>query len=216
MTQPSPSRPVTGATPHVPLVPGAADDVYPVEGDRSRPVARAGATRTAKRKAPLAWLPWALLGLLALALLLGLLLASLAKDDDNGSSQSSGSAAASSGQLTAKGADVLGSTGALRGHVGQQADGKGVLVQSVVSDEGFWVGSSASQRVFVHLSQASRDGQAESPYQVRAGDHVDLTGTVQRLGSTSARDFGVTAAEGASQLTSAGAFVEAKSVSLSS
>lgn len=214
MTQPTPSRPVTGATPHVPLVPDAADDVYPVEGNRSRPVARAGATRTAKRKAPLAWLPWALLGLLALALLLGLLLASLAKDDDP--SGSSSSASASSGQLTAKGADVLGSPGALRGHVGQQADGKGVLVQSVVSDEGFWVGSSASDRVFVHLSEASRDGQAESPYQVKAGDRVDLTGTVQRLGSTSARDFGVTAAEGASQLASAGAFVEATSVSLSS
>lgn len=168
--------------------------------------------RRRRHRTPLAWLPWALLGAIALLLLLSLLLASLAGGDDDGGSGAT--ASASTSRLTSGGADVLAS-GALRGHVGQTATGQSVRVASVVSDEAFWVGSGSSQ-VLVHLSPAARGGSGESPYQVKAGDTVDLTGTVQRATAGTADDLGITAAEGAERLRSAGALVEARRVSLSS
>lgn len=162
-----------------------------------------------RHRAPLAWLPWALLAGIVALCLLAWLASSLA--DNSGTSATPSTAGRAT--LTASGDDLLASTGALRSHAGQPAVGHAVLVQSVVSDEGFWVGSSAADRVFIHLGAASRSGQAESPFQVRAGQHIDLTGTVQRLGEQA---FGVTTAEGLAQLRTEAAFVEATTVRLSS
>jgi hypothetical protein len=82
-------------------------------------------------------------------------------------------------------------------YTGQSAQGRGVPVQSVPADEGFWAGTSATDRVWVQLT-----GEAgESPYQVKQGDLVDFTGTITPAASGFADEVGLTAAEGADQLT---------------
>ena len=168
-----------------------------------------------KHRTPLAWLPWALIGAIALLLLLSLLFAKLAGGDGDGSARAgSPSSGNSSSRLTANGADLF-SSGALRGHLGQAAVGSSVRVASVVADEAFWVGSGSSQ-VLVHLTPAARGTNGESPYKVKAGDLVDLSGTVQRTTSSTADDIGITASEGAQRLQSEGALIEARRVSLSS
>jgi hypothetical protein len=97
---------------------------------------------------------------------------------------------------------------------GQQVTGTAVQVLSVPADEGFWVGSSDAQRVWVQLAGAA----GESPYQVRQGDRVDFTGTVAAHDGSFPATVGVDDAEGASQLAAQGQHVEADraSVQLSS
>ena len=203
--------------------------------------------RTA-RKAPLGWLPWALLGLLAL-LVAGTFLLINAVDDDGpdgaagdtlGQAGSGGSGldgqdgdgkvagteeeSASEGDdaapdagasLTADGEDVLAAAarGSLADRAGQAVTGTAV-VESVVSDEGFWVGSSAQDRVFVFLTPEARQSQGESGFQVTAGQTVQLEGALTTLEESPEVAEGVTADEGADQLTEQGAYVRADSVTL--
>ena len=97
---------------------------------------------------------------------------------------------------------------------GQQVTGTAVQVLSVPADEGFWVGSSDDQRVWVQLAGAA----GESPYQVRQGDRVDFTGTVAAHDGSFPATVGVDDAEGAAQLAAQAQHVEADraSVKLSS
>ena len=125
---------------------------------------------------------------------------------------SSGAAApAGSGQIvTADGQSVLDlvaqsdaatAFGALSG---QAVTGTGVQVLSVPADEGFWVGTSAQQRVWVQLT-----GEAgESPYQVTEGDTVDFEGAVVAHDQSFAASVGVDEASGAAQLTSQASHLE--------
>ncbi|TQS41379.1 hypothetical protein FL583_30220 [Cryptosporangium phraense] len=69
-------------------------------------------------------------------------------------------------------------------------------VQSVPADEGFWIGTSETDRIWVQLT-----GQGESPFKVTAGQTVSFTGTVVANGAGFPAKVGVTAAEGADQLT---------------
>ena len=115
-----------------------------------------------------------------------------------------------SGTLTAGGQVVLPATGggALNGSLsrydGQDAVANGVEVQSVPADEGFWVGTSETDRVWVQLV-----GQAgESAYQVRAGDLVDFEGTMKSHAAGFAAEVGVTDDEGAQQLSAQQEHVE--------
>ncbi len=88
---------------------------------------------------------------------------------------------------------------------GQAVTGTAVQVLTVPADEGFWVGTSDTERVWVQLT-----GQAgESPYQVREGDTVDFTGTVVAHDAGFAGQVGVDDAEGAGQLTSQAQHIEA-------
>ncbi len=120
------------------------------------------------------------------------------------------------GTLIAGGANLLGAGGAanLSAHNGEQATGTAVQVQSVPADEGFWAGTSASDRVWVQLTNTN----GESSYKVKEGDLVNFTGTVTRAASGFAAKAGVTAAEGADMLTQQGHYVSvaASSVKLSS
>jgi len=56
--------------------------------------------------------------------------------------------------------------------VGQPATAQLATVQSVPADEGFWVGTSDTNRIWVQLT-----GAGESPQTVKAGDHITFTGT---------------------------------------
>jgi hypothetical protein len=87
--------------------------------------------------------------------------------------------------------------------VGQTATGYAVPVQSVDADEGFWVGASATDRVWVQLT--SND---ESTITITAGELLDLSGPVVSHGADYARKAGVTAEEGADQLTREAAHLE--------
>lgn len=92
--------------------------------------------------------------------------------------------------------------GRLTPYVGQTVTARGAPVQSVVADEGFWVGQSATDRVWVQLELAPG---RESPVHVRVGDIVDFRGAVVANPPGFARQAGVTAAEGAAQLEDQGA-----------
>jgi hypothetical protein len=97
----------------------------------------------------------------------------------------------------------------LSGMIGQQVTGTSVPVQSVVSDEAFWVGTSEQDRMFVRLERGS-----ESPFQVRAGENVSFTGTLTQADASVAQELGVTEEEGASTLTNQGVYVDVPSGTL--
>lgn len=94
--------------------------------------------------------------------------------------------------------------GRLTPYVGSTVSAVGVPVLAVDADEGFWIGTSAADRVWVQL-QLHRGG--ESPDNVKAGDRVNFRGVVVANAPAFARTAGVTAAEGASQLTAQGAHI---------
>ena len=170
---------------------------------------------------------WWLLGLLALALLALLLYFGL-RDNGDETAATSGNAAAQqqdgnanaggggagggggggAGTLRAGGQSLLPVPAAsmLSGMTGERATGTSVPVQSVVSDEAFWVGKSEQDRVFVRLERGS-----ESPFKVRAGENVSFNGVLTQAGSGLAEELGVTENEGASMLAQQGVYVDVKS-----
>lgn len=116
--------------------------------------------------------------------------------------------AATTSPLTANGTGLLPLTtaapdGTLTAYVDQTATAAGVQVQSVPADEGFWVGTSETDRVWVQII-----GDGESPYQVTVGDLVDFTGTVVAHDATFADTVELPEADGATQLTTQAAHVE--------
>ena len=110
-------------------------------------------------------------------------------------------AAGAGGPLTAGGTSLLplqqaaGPGGDLSRYLGQPARADGVRVQSVPADEGFWVGTSETDRIWVQLT-----GTGESGYRVRRGDRVDFTGRVVPTPPGFAQRVGLSAADGAEQL----------------
>ena len=99
-------------------------------------------------------------------------------------------------------AAVPGPDGSLAGLVGRPVTATDVVVQSVAADEGFWVGSSGTDRVWVQLA-----GVGESAYSVGPGDRVSFTGQVVGHDVGFAAQVGVDPAEGAEQLTRQAAHV---------
>ena len=131
-----------------------------------------------------------------------------ASSGPSSSGPSSGSTAPSSGSaaggsvVSADGQSVLALASgpdaavALAGLAGQPVTGTGARVLSVPADEGFWLGTSETERVWVQLT-----GEAgESPYQVQEGDLVDFEGTVEEHDAAYPEQVGVDDAEGAQQL----------------
>ena len=133
---------------------------------------------------------------------------SSAGPSSSGSAAPSSSAAPSGGAtgggqvVTADGRSVLAlaagtdAAAALGGLTGQPVSATGARVLSVPADEGFWLGTSETERVWVQLT-----GEAgESPYQVQEGDLVDFEGTVEAHDAAFTEQAGVDDAEGAQQL----------------
>ena len=90
-------------------------------------------------------------------------------------------------------------------YAGQNATARTVAVQSVPADEGFWVGSSATDRVWVQLTGAA----GESPVTVKAGDRISFAGgKVVATPVGYADKVGVDTTEGSAQLTAQKAHVE--------
>lgn len=132
----------------------------------------------------------------------------------SGSTGSGGAGAA--GTLTAGDTALLPITGAagpsgeLTALVGRPVSAQGVPVESVPSDEGFWIGSSPTDRVFVQLTVPP----GESPYQVQAGQLVTFSGAMAANAPGYAEQIGVTAEEGADQLTREAAHIEVDKANL--
>lgn len=85
--------------------------------------------------------------------------------------------------------------------IGLQVTMNGMHVASVPADEGFWVDSDHG-RMWVQI-----DTPRESPYDVDAGDTVSFSGQVDANGADFPARVGVTSAEGAADLTAAGAHI---------
>lgn len=113
-------------------------------------------------------------------------------------------AAAAPLSLTATGELVRPASGPVPGRdaVGQPVTGTALPVESVPADEGFWLGAGPGQRVWVHLV-----GGGESRAQVRAGDRVDLAGTVRPVQQASPELGGLEAGEGLAEAVADGAVV---------
>lgn len=86
----------------------------------------------------------------------------------------------------------------LRALAGRPAVGARLSVLAVPANEGFWAGC-GNERVFVQLV-----GETESPFQVRAGQRLSLTGVLELHGRLFAEGAGVSAEEGAGELRSQG------------
>ena len=121
-----------------------------------------------------------------------------------------GGAATSGAVVTADGQSVLAlaavphAATALAGLAGRPVTATGTRVLSVPADEGFWLGTSETERVWVQLT-----GEAgESPYQVQEGDLVDLEGMVVEHDAAFPEETGVGDAEGAQQLADQAAHLE--------
>ena len=65
----------------------------------------------------------------------------------------------------------------LSGSVGQTAEGSGVVVQSVVPRQGFWVGASKDDRLYVEYG--GNVGENEPGSQPKVGTKVNLAGPVR-------------------------------------
>jgi hypothetical protein len=191
---------------------------------------------TERRKAPLGWLPWALLAallvLLALLLVVGLLVGVGRQDAaqpataPGSAQQDTGQAGeqpardpdllqAQPGQLVTGSTDLLATAptaGQLSGFDQQTVAGRAVPVESVVTDEGFWVGTSDTERVFVFLSQEARGGPGESAVTVEPGQRVDLDGTVVAVQVGAGAQLGLTDVSGQAQLEEQGGYVRATDI----
>jgi len=191
---------------------------------RSRGGERAGGSQGARaaggggpRRKRGAWLWW-LLGLLALLLLGAVLLGLLGGDDKQSSADKqaaqktaapSTGAAAGAGSLTAGGTNLLPvPSGGLAKYEGQAATGTDVTVQSVVKDEGFWVGSSKQDRVYVEYGGDVGTDENRG-FEPKVGDRVDLTGPVRPAPANPAQTLNLPT-EDARLVSQQGAYINAE------
>ena len=100
-----------------------------------------------------------------------------------------------SGPLTVDGRTVH--SGDLPGLTGKRVIGDSARVLTVPADEGFWISTGGSDRVFVQLTGMP----PESPYTVLPGDEVSFSGQIAANGNDFAHRVGVTQAEGSATLT---------------
>jgi hypothetical protein len=90
-------------------------------------------------------------------------------------------------------------------YAGDPVRAQGARVQQVTSDEGFWVGTSPRDRVWVRLT-----GTRESRARIQRGDRVSFTGQMVEHPPGFAGRAGVSAPEGAALLNRQGHHVEVR------
>lgn len=145
---------------------------------------------------------WVWLAAGILVLLLAVMFFASRGSDDEGSAGAGGGA----GTLEAGGTDLfsLAGTGGKKGAPdterlreleGSEVTGGGVQVQSVVSDEGLWVGTGPKERFFVFL-----DIEGESGPDIKAGDSLRFSGELRPVPVDFKERFGLAKDGGAKQL----------------
>lgn len=100
----------------------------------------------------------------------------------------------------------LGTGGSVARYVGQPVRADRVVVQSVPADEGFWVGTSDRDRVWVQMATGG-----ESRVAIRVGQRVSFSGVMVRTAATFSTGAGVRSGEGAAQLQAQGAHIQTAS-----
>jgi hypothetical protein len=145
---------------------------------------------------------------LLLGLLLAVLLIALIGGDDSDDKAGSGS-----GRLAAGGAELLPPpANGLSGQVGETATGQDVVVQSVNGNEGFFVGTSTTDRVYVEWGGDVGQNEA-SRFRPQKGQRVNLTGPLQAAGAAELRKLKLSSAD-SELVRSQGAFVNADRVTV--
>ncbi len=149
-----------------------------------------------------------LLGLLAAIAVVLLLISLIGGDDSDG-----GTTGSNAGRLTANGVSLLPPPASgLSAQAGKTATGKNVVVQSVNGNEGFFVGSSAKERVYVEWGGDVGENEA-SRFRPQKDQRVNLTGPVQPAGARQLSKLKLSAAD-AELVRAQGAFVNADRVTL--
>jgi hypothetical protein len=163
-------------------------------------------------------------GLLALLLLGALLLGVFdgGDDDKTQSAQPSPSAepaaapsdgtgpagGSPSASLTARSEALLPvPAGGLAAYEAETATGREVTVQSVVKDEGFWVGNSRQDRVYVEYGGDVGANESQG-FEPAVGDTVNLTGPVRPAPKNPARTLNLSDRD-ARQVAEQGAYINA-------
>ncbi len=121
---------------------------------------------------------------------------------------------AEAGSLTAGGRSLLGA-GAGASHeryVEQPAEGRRVRVQEVIPDEGFFVGTSEEDRVYVEFGgDVGETEQRSNTYDAQVGDEVNLTGPVRPAPAEPEQTLNLDP-DDARQVKEQGAFINAETV----
>ena len=175
------------------------------------------------------WLKWLLL-LLLLLVVAGILIALLTGGDDEetgsnatpspaaqsqGAGAGAGANAAGTGEngtLVAAQQSLLGAGGAaFAGAVGEQVTGRDIEVVSVVEDEGFFVGTSEQDRVYVEFGGDVGEDETAADFRPAVGDRVSLEGELRPAPEDPGRTLRLEAAD-AQVVEQQGAFVNATNV----
>jgi hypothetical protein len=172
--------------------------------DRTAAAAAQAGARPVRGERPKRRGLWLLLGLLALAAIIAILLIALIGGDDDSQSASAGTLKSGDRALLPV------PRSGLRPLVGQTVTGDGVRVQSVVRHEGFWVGTSATDRVYVEYGGRVGENEANA-FTPRVGQSVTLTGPVRPAPADPARTLKLGAAD-ARLVSREGGFVNAARV----
>ena len=162
--------------------------------------------RRRPRRARTPWWVW-LLALLAIGLIAFMVLQGLGDDTgtDTSASGDTGGAAAE-GTVTVGGTDLFSLAGdpeALGNYEDEAVEATSVPVESVVADEGFWIGETDQERLFVFLNLTDESGP-----QIDEGDTVSFSGTTRPLPVDFEQRFGLTPDDGIEQLTEQGHYIE--------
>ena len=111
------------------------------------------------------------------------------------------------GTVTSRGTPILPAPAeGLGAYADEGAQARSVAVESVVADEGFWVGTSETERLFVFF--AADNAGTESRVQVEEGQTISFDGVVKTLPQDFASAFGMEPAEGVDQLRQQGHYIE--------
>jgi RNA polymerase sigma factor (sigma-70 family) len=105
------------------------------------------------------------------------------------------------GGLVVDGHSLLGTGPSLVAYIGRSVVANAVVVQSVATHNGFWVGPNPRQRVWVELIGPLR------PLQLSVGDHVSFVAPLVSQVGTYPVSAGVDPANGAAQLSAQGAHI---------
>lgn len=102
-----------------------------------------------------------------------------------GDQPGSAAGAARASLLTARGYWLLPVPDDLSPYVGQNAKGQRIEVQSVIDGEGFWIGWSRTQSVYVTYDR--QIGDNAPTFVPSVGDNINVTGAVRRAPDDPAR-----------------------------
>ena len=156
------------------------------------------------------WLPW-LLALIALIVLAALLLALLSGDDDGDRKSGASRSQAATARLTVDDQSILPlPQSGLRPLVGKDTVGSGLVVQKIVGGDGFWVGESPQDRLYVEYGGGA--GKTEGGFHPdRVGQRVDFDGPVRAAPADPAQTLNLAAGD-AARVKAQGGYVNANSV----